>query len=151
MSQVRSRRKKNVLKVNFCWMRVFLLVSSIQTRRQPKKNTFALCVCVCCVSTFVPDNNSKAIISCLWYPRVARVTIGGVYCSTVFNRRCAGILLRGCSFGVCVVSPPIFFLHAPAPRPGISITAGHDCLFEQSYPLLLNATMGRLMAATGVR
>lgn len=34
---------------------------------------------------------------------------------------------------------------------GISITAGHDCLFEQSYPVLLNATMSRIMATAGVR
>ncbi|CAN0464321.1 unnamed protein product [Ectocarpus sp. 12 AP-2014] len=33
---------------------------------------------------------------------------------------------------------------------GNSIAAGHDCLYEQSYPILLNATMGRLMAAAGV-
>ncbi|CAM9376102.1 unnamed protein product [Scytosiphon promiscuus] len=34
---------------------------------------------------------------------------------------------------------------------GVSTTAGHDCLYEQSYPVLLNGTMGRLMAAVGVR
>ncbi|CBJ48305.1 conserved unknown protein [Ectocarpus siliculosus] len=34
---------------------------------------------------------------------------------------------------------------------GVSTTAGHDCLFEQSYPVLLNETFGRLMAATGVK
>lgn len=34
---------------------------------------------------------------------------------------------------------------------GISITAGHDCLFEQSYPVLFNATMSRVAAAAGVR
>ncbi|CAM9238852.1 unnamed protein product, partial [Hapterophycus canaliculatus] len=34
---------------------------------------------------------------------------------------------------------------------GVSTTAGHDCLYEQSYPILLNGTMGRLMAAAGVR
>ncbi|CAM9338919.1 unnamed protein product, partial [Hapterophycus canaliculatus] len=33
---------------------------------------------------------------------------------------------------------------------GNSIAAGHDCLYEQSYPVLLNATMGRLMAAAGI-
>lgn len=33
----------------------------------------------------------------------------------------------------------------------MSTTAGHDCLYEQSYPILLNDTMGRLMAAAGVR
>eukprot|EP00752_Nemacystus_decipiens_P006893 g6191.t1 len=33
---------------------------------------------------------------------------------------------------------------------GISTTAGHDNLYEQSYPILLNGTMGRLMAAAGV-
>lgn len=34
---------------------------------------------------------------------------------------------------------------------GISTTAGHDSLYEQSYPIVLNGTMGRLMAAAGVR
>lgn len=34
---------------------------------------------------------------------------------------------------------------------GISTTAGHDNLYEQSYPIVLNGTMGRLMAAAGVR
>ncbi|CAM9541948.1 unnamed protein product [Pylaiella littoralis] len=34
---------------------------------------------------------------------------------------------------------------------GISTTAGHDCLYEESYPVVLNATLGRLMAAAGVR
>eukprot|EP00903_Cladosiphon_okamuranus_P013718 g12774.t1 len=34
---------------------------------------------------------------------------------------------------------------------GISTTAGHDNLYEQSYPVVLNGTMGRLMAAAGVR
>ena len=34
--------------------------------------------------------------------------------------------------------------------PGNSIAAGHDCLYEQSYPVLLNETFGRLMEAAGV-
>lgn len=34
---------------------------------------------------------------------------------------------------------------------GVSTTAGHDNLYEQSYPIVLNGTMGRLMAAAGVR
>lgn len=34
---------------------------------------------------------------------------------------------------------------------GISTTAGHDCLYEESYPIVFNATMSRLMAASGVR
>ncbi|CAN0396711.1 unnamed protein product [Pylaiella littoralis] len=34
---------------------------------------------------------------------------------------------------------------------GISTTAAHDCLYEQSFPVLLNETMGRLMSAAGVR
>lgn len=34
---------------------------------------------------------------------------------------------------------------------GISTTAGHDNLYEQSYPIVLNETMGSLMAAAGVR
>lgn len=33
---------------------------------------------------------------------------------------------------------------------GVSTTAGHDNLYEQSYPIVLNSTMGRLMAAAGV-
>ncbi len=33
---------------------------------------------------------------------------------------------------------------------GVSTTAGHDNLYEQSYPIVLNGTMGRLMAAAGV-
>lgn len=36
-------------------------------------------------------------------------------------------------------------------RPGVSTTAGHDCLFEQSYPALLNHTLGTLFAAAGVQ
>ncbi|CAN0523677.1 unnamed protein product, partial [Ectocarpus sp. 8 AP-2014] len=34
---------------------------------------------------------------------------------------------------------------------GVSTTAGHDDLYEQSYPIVLNGTLGRLMAAAGVR
>lgn len=34
---------------------------------------------------------------------------------------------------------------------GVSTTAGHDCLYEQSFPIVLNKTMGKLMAAAGVR
>eukprot|EP00903_Cladosiphon_okamuranus_P014125 g13127.t1 len=33
---------------------------------------------------------------------------------------------------------------------GNSIAAGHDCLYEQSYPVLLNETFGKLMEAAGV-
>lgn len=33
----------------------------------------------------------------------------------------------------------------------MSTTAGHDDLYEQSYPIVLNGTMGRLMAAAGVK
>lgn len=47
--------------------------------------------------------------------------------------------------------PYLCACNADCPRTGISVTAGHDCLFEESYPVLLNATMNRLMAATGVR
>eukprot|EP00903_Cladosiphon_okamuranus_P005594 g5566.t1 len=34
---------------------------------------------------------------------------------------------------------------------GVSTTAGHDCLFEQSYPFLLNEKLGRLLATAGVK
>lgn len=34
---------------------------------------------------------------------------------------------------------------------GTSVTAGHDNFYEQSYPIVLNATMSKLFAAAGVR
>lgn len=42
-------------------------------------------------------------------------------------------------------------MHAIHVTTGVSTTAAHDCLYEQSFPVLLNDTMGRLMAVTGVR
>lgn len=35
--------------------------------------------------------------------------------------------------------------------PGVSTTAGHDCLHEQTYPFVLSKTLGRLLAAAGVK
>lgn len=32
---------------------------------------------------------------------------------------------------------------------GVSTTAGHDCLFEQSYPVVLKKTLGQLFRAVG--
>lgn len=52
---------------------------------------------------------------------------------------------RYMSIGRSVISE---FLALPT---GVSTTAGHDDLYEQSYPIVLNGTLGRLMAAAGVR
>lgn len=45
----------------------------------------------------------------------------------------------------CAVDSRLFFY------PGVSTTAGHDCLFEQSYPARLNKTLGKLLATAGVK